>query len=124
MLLDQLETIKTELPGCIATSIVSIDDGLALASVANDAIAAAGADAFHANLYTLVNNLVLDAALDDRTETIVIESEHLTFVSAPIGNTRYFWHVVTNRKTTLGFTHAVMRKYGPGISESVVSLVG
>ena len=124
MLMKQLEELKHELPGCIATSIVSVDDGLALASVADDHAGSAGADAFHSNVYHLIRTVLDEVNSEESPESIVIESEHLTFVSSPIANTRYFWHVVTNSKTTLGFTHAVMRKFRADLSRSVTDLLG
>jgi len=124
-LVDLLNRVAEQLPGCKSTSIVSLHSGLALASVApGDADAAAGADAFTSDLYRLTANAMQELGSQDSVDNIVIEGKQATFVSTPLGDGEHFWHVVTAHDTTLGFTQAVMRKHRDDIEQSISALLG
>lgn len=120
-----LEDIAEQLPGCQMASIVDLESGMQLASVGeHDAAATAGADAFQSELYRRAAELVERLDAEGPIETVVLESNGTTFVSEPIGESGYFWHVATEANTTLGFTRAVMRKYRGRVLEGVEALVG
>lgn len=120
-----LEDLSAQLPGCKLASIVDLESGMQLASVApGNAAGAAGADAFQSELYRHLEELVPTLDCDGPLEAVVLESSETTFVSEPVGNTGYFWHVATDGSTTLGFTQAIMRKYRTRIADSVHALVG
>ncbi|QDG49808.1 hypothetical protein FIV42_03355 [Persicimonas caeni] len=120
-----LEDLSAKLPGCKLASIVELESGMQLACVtAEDAAGAAGADAFQSELFRHLEELVPTLDCDGPLESVVLESSDTTFVSEPVGNTGYFWHVATDGSTTLGFTQAIMRKYRTRIADSVHALVG
>lgn len=120
-----LQDFSRQLPGCKVVSIVDLESGMQLASIAGSLGAqAAGADAFHSELYTRMDGLVQALGAPSGPQSVVLESEDATFVSERIAQTGYIWHVVTQSTTTLGFVQAIMRKYRPRVNESVLSLVG
>lgn len=124
MLFEVLQNVANELPDCQLTSVVSLDSGLALASLSPGAADAAAADAFHSQLYKLVAQALREVGSGAPVDDVVVHGERNTFVSVPLGETGYFWHVVTASSTTLGFTQAVMRKYCDEIAAGTRSLVG
>lgn len=124
MLFEVLERVARELPSCVLTSIVAADSGLSLACVApNENDQAAAADAFHSNLYRVVQSALSELGDDSPIEDVVITGGRRVFVSRPLGDSGYFWHVATSSETTLGFTQAVMRKYQGEIQKGVEELV-
>lgn len=119
-----LNDISEQLPGCQMVSIVDGRTGMQLASVGqHDNASSAGADAFQSELYRRAAELA-DAFDDEAVETVVLESAGTTFVSEPIGESGYFWHVATRDDTTLGFTRAIMGKNRARVLEGVEGLVG
>lgn len=122
-LLDILDEVAREVPGCILTSIVSLETGLPLASVSDvDSEDAAGADAFHSQLYRQIQRAVGELGEGQNVRAVVISADDATFVSWPIRD-GYFWHVVTSPDTTLGFTRAMMRKVYDDVIEGVEALL-
>lgn len=124
MLFDVLQKVADELPGCELTSIVSLDSGLSLACVApgrDDA--AAGADAFHSELYRVIRNALSELGNDAPVDGVVVQGKQRVFVSRPVGGLGYFWHVATRAETTLGFTQAVMRKYQSDVESGLRELL-
>lgn len=119
-----LKDISEQLPGCQMVSIVDRATGMQLASVgSDDSASSAGADAFQSELYRRAAALV--EQLDEGpVETVVLESDGTTFVSEPIGESGYFWHVATRDDTTLGFTRAIMNKNRARVLEGVEGLIG
>lgn len=122
-LLEILDDVSNDVPGCILTSIVSLETGLPLASVSKiDSEDAAGADAFHSQLYRQIHVAVRELSGEQQIRAVVITADEATFVSWPIGND-YFWHVVTSPETTLGFTRAMMRKSFDEVVNGVEELI-
>ena len=120
MLFDRLRTVADELPGCRLTSIVSFETGLSLASVADGAEEeAAGADAFHNEMYRQIATALRELESSQAIENLVVQGRKAIFVSTPLGDSGYFWHVATDASTTLGYTQAVMRKWRDEIENSV-----
>lgn len=120
-----LEELAAQLPGCKMASIVDLNSGMQLASVAGELSAqAAGADAYQSELYRRIDDLVGVLGTDGAPEMVVMECEQSTFVSELIGQSGYFWHIATDVSTTLGFTQAIMRKFRGRIAESVLDLTG
>lgn len=123
-LLDLLQRVVDELPGCELTSVVSLETGLSLAAVSaaapNDA---AAADAFGGELYRVVREALTESGIDGAVDDIVVQGRARTLVSTPLADTNYFWHISTRVETTLGFTQAVMRKYQAEVAEGVTALV-
>lgn len=124
MLFDVLQLVADELPGCELTSVVNLDSGLSLAAVtAGNSEDAAGADAFHSELYRLVQNAMGELGSQDTISDIVVQGKRRLYISTPLGKSGYFWHVATRADTTLGFTQAVMRKYREEVEAGVAALV-
>lgn len=122
-LITLLQTIADELPGCELTSVVSLDTGLSLAAATTaDPNDAAAADAFHSELYRLTRNALAEAGAVSEIEDVVVQGGRRTFVSSPLGDSGYFWHVSTRSDTTLGFTQAVMRKYRDEVMRGISDL--
>ncbi len=122
-LFELLKGVSNELPGCLSTSIVGLEDGLPLASVSNsEDDAAAAADAFHSDLYGNAARALKEMGASKTVGGIVVHGGEATFVSLPLADTGFFWHVVTDVKTTLGFTQAVMRKFEDDVTAGVVEL--
>jgi predicted regulator of Ras-like GTPase activity (Roadblock/LC7/MglB family) len=124
-LMEILNAVSQEVPGCIMTSVVSHETGLPLASVSVSSVNpedAAGADAFHSQLYRQIRAAVAELGTDQPVEAVVISADHATFVSWPLGDD-FFWHVVTSPETTLGFTRAIMRKVSGEVQEGVSDLL-
>ena len=121
---DVLESISKELPGCILTSIINTETGMPLARVTDlDLDDAAGADALHNDLYRLATQAMRRSSGEEqRIDGIVIESQNAIFVSSPLGDTGFMWHVVTDLGTTLGFTQAVMRKSSERMTTAIHEL--
>jgi predicted regulator of Ras-like GTPase activity (Roadblock/LC7/MglB family) len=120
-----LQDLSAQLPDCKMASIVDLESGMQLACVADGVAAnAAGADAFQSELHRKVGELVPTLDCEGLLESVVLESDETTFVSEPVGETGYFWHVATGTDTTLGFTQAIMRKYRGRVLDSVNDLVG
>jgi len=121
-LFDLLRNVADELPGCVATSVVGKEDGLPLASVSHGhSEDAAAADAFHSDVYRMVERALGELGRDAPVEGIVLLGDEMTYVSLPVEDT-YFWHVVTKSDTTLGFTQALMRRYRGQIESGVADL--
>lgn len=123
MLFDVLKKMADELPGCELTSIVAFETGLSLACVSPNQDGAAAADAFHSELYRIANTAIGELGVDAPIDDVVVQGERRTFVSSPIGDSGYFWHVATRAGTTLGFTQALMRKYRDEIEQGVRELL-
>ncbi|MFU8803802.1 MAG: hypothetical protein ACNA8W_08355, partial [Bradymonadaceae bacterium] len=122
-LFELLEDLTRELPGCRLTSVVSQETGLSLASVAGtDPLDAAGADAFHSDLYRITSHALAELDFSQSPQGFVLTGKESIFVSLPLEETGYFWHVATDRRTTVGFTQAIMRKHARRIQESVREL--
>lgn len=119
---DLLRRIADELPGCILTSVVSMDDGLPLATVTvADNEDAAAADAFHSDVYRTVGRALRELGVQSQVQGFVLQGEQTTYVSLPLGS-GFFWHIATRSDTTLGFTQALMRRHRDQISQSVSEL--
>lgn len=123
MLFDVLRKMADELPGCELTSVVAFDTGLSLACVSSSPDGAAAADAFHSELYRVAGRAMTEIGIDAPIEDVVVQGDRHVYVSSPIGNTGYFWHVATGVETTLGFTQALMRKYRDDIEAGVKELI-
>ena len=123
-LIELLDKVRDELPGCELMSVVSFDSGLSLAASSaaapNDS---AAADAFGSEVYRLARSALGESGLSSDIDDVVIQGRARTLVSTPLGDTGYFWHISTRADTTLGFTQAVMRKYLGEIVEGVNALV-
>lgn len=121
-LFDLLRKVADELPGCVATSVVGKDDGLPLASVSSEhSEDAAAADAFHSDVYRVVERALDELGRDAPVEGIVLQGDEMIYVSLPVDDL-YFWHVVTKSDTTLGFTQALMRRYRSQIENGIAEL--
>jgi hypothetical protein len=115
-----LSAIASEIPGCISTSVVDIESGMSLAAITRqDSLSAAGADAFHCDVYRSLQRAASALEGQQHPEAIVIMSQRAVFISLPFGGTPYFWHVVTPLDTTIGFTQALMRKYYHQVDHSL-----
>jgi predicted regulator of Ras-like GTPase activity (Roadblock/LC7/MglB family) len=119
-----LAQIAQEVPGCLMTSVVDLDSGLALASVSHDSLAAAGADAYHADIYRALYRAASALEGAQHPEAVVLMSHHAVFLSVPFGGTTCFWHVVTRIDTTIGFTQALIRKYYHAMEQATRALTG
>lgn len=123
-LFELLHQVSEQLPGCIHTSVVDLETGLALAAVSEgDPLDSAGADAFHSDLYRLSQTAAEDFSSGATPDGIVLTSGKSIFVSQPLEGTGFVWLVVTKRETTVGFTQAIMRKKSSQIAESLQALV-
>lgn len=119
-----LNELAGELPGCLHTSVVDTRTGLSLAaSSRTDPMNAAGADAFHTDLYRLGRQAAHDLSRADEVEEMVLTSEEAVFLSTPVETTGYLWLVVTEPDSTVGFTQAMMRKHLGRIEASLRELV-
>ncbi|MEZ4460029.1 MAG: hypothetical protein R3E66_09925 [bacterium] len=54
----------------------------------------------------------------EKADGIVILGDHHVFLSVPLDD-MFFWHVVTDSETTLGFTQAVVRKHRDAMRQEV-----
>lgn len=124
--LDQvLDELSGGLQGCLHTSVIDGETGLALASATrSEGLEAAGADAFHNDLYRLGRDALGALPSRERLEEVVVTSQKATFVSVPVDNTGYVWLVVADSDTTVGFVQAMMRKHVERIEECLAPLVG
>ena len=121
-----LQQVTESIPGCAFTSIVDASTGMSLASVPGPQQTEGSpeaADAYHSDLYRLVSR-ALDALESHQSlRGLVLHSEKFTFISQPLPDSTYMWHVVTVSATTVGFTQAMMRKFQPGVLEMVGPLM-
>lgn len=118
-----LKDVRDDLPGCKLASIVDLESGMELAAVSEfDSRRTEGTDAFLSDLYRVMRTSIPAFNLDGSVEAVVLDADETTFVSEPIGDTNYFWHVATAHETTLGFVQAIMRKYRDRIEEGVREL--
>jgi len=123
-LLELLDTVRDELIGCELTSVVNFDSGLSLASSTSVALDdAAAADAFQSELYRVAGEVLKESGLDESIDDLVLQGRTRILVSSPLGDSGFFWHVVTRSDTTLGYTQAVMRKYHQQVLDGVHALV-
>lgn len=121
---DLLQKMIGELPGCLHTSVIDEQTGLALAAVSDtDELDAAGADAFHNDLYRMTRSALEALPVEKEPQEIVLRGKQATFVSKPIGATGYIWLVVTEKETTVGFVQAMMRKHVDAAEDSLAALV-
>lgn len=120
-----LQQVADHIPGCLMTSVVDGESGMSLASVSPrvDAGAAAGADAFHSDLYRLVQRSMAMLEAEQDIEGVVLVGEAAIFISAPLPQGALFWHVVTDLDTTVGFSQALMRKYLPQVQRAMAYLI-
>ena len=95
-------------------------------SVHGPLLVEAGADAYHSDLYRLLGGVLRDLDSAQTPRGVVLTSREAVFISLPLPlpETGYLWHVVTDRKTTVGFTQAVMRKHASRIEDSIRGLLG
>lgn len=122
-LFDLLQRFSEQLPGCVHTSIVDRESGMAIAAVSEgDPLDSAGADAFHSDLYRLSQE-ALSGTVPNAPTGIVLTSKEVTFVSRPLDDSRFIWLVVTRRSTTVGFTQAIMRKKIDEVQAAIRALV-
>ncbi len=121
MLEKTLQLISKELPGFISVSIVNLNQGLPLVS-ATHLEGNPGADAFHASLYGMLHRGLEEMGADQKINSIVIGSKQLNFYSTQLGTTGYFIHLISEKSATLGFVHAVIRKYSPLLIEDILEL--
>ncbi len=118
-----LNELADQLPGCLHTSVIDGQTGLALVSVSEvDALDAAGTDAYHNDLYRLSEIALRDTPVSAQVNDVVLSSDEGTFVSIPIGKSGYRWLVVTGRDATVGFVQALMRKHVARIGDSLNTL--
>ncbi|RAL25432.1 hypothetical protein DL240_04270 [Lujinxingia litoralis] len=123
-LYDLLNEITGELPGCLHTSVIDRETGLSLASVSQgDPLETAGADAFHSDLFRTTGVLLEGLPLGNEADSLVLSSQRATFVSVPLAEMNYLWLVVTERRMTVGFTQALMRKHQGRLETSVRELL-
>ena len=54
---------------------------------------------------------------------LVLVGERAIFISIPFPNSTYFWHMVTDLDTTVGFTQALMRKYTGAVMQSMSAVL-
>ncbi len=121
---EMLKQLAGQLPGCLHTSIIDGETGMALASASEaDELDAAGADAFHTDLYRLGRQAVDALPATDDVEQIVITSDKATCVSLPVQKTGYLWLVIAHRDATVGFIQALMRKHVGRIEDSLQALL-
>lgn len=119
-----LEELAGHLPGCLHTSIIDVQTGLSLAtSSAVDPMNAAGADAFHTDLYRLGRQVAEQFSTADGVEEMVLSSEEAIFVSTPVEETGFLWLVVTKPDSTVGFTQVMMRKHARRVGQSLGELL-
>lgn len=119
-----LVRLAERLPGCLHTSVIDEETGLALASVTEtDPLDAAGVDAFHNDLYRLAREAVVKVPGSSTTEGMVISGKEAAFISSPVASTGYLWLVVTSPDATVGFTQAMMRKHLTAVEESLEELL-
>ncbi len=108
-----LEQVSRTVPNCQYTSIVDMHTGMSVASVmaSADPMSAEGADAYHGNVYHRVARALEALDASQGIESLVLHTESSVFISVPVPDSPYFWHVVTTSATTVGFTQAIMRKH-------------
>ncbi|MGM0556240.1 MAG: hypothetical protein ACQEVA_07660 [Myxococcota bacterium] len=122
-LFNLLKEVRDDLPGCKLASIVDLESGMELAAVSEyESHLTEGTDAFLSDLYRVMRTAMPSFKLEGDVEAVVLDADETTFVSEPIGETNYFWHVATDHATTLGFVQAIMRKYRDRIAEGVREL--
>jgi len=119
-----LQQVAQTIPGCRLTSVVDAETGMSIASVSAEDVggAAAGADAYHADMYRFITRAMGSLGSPQGIESVVLVGDYSVFISLPF-NERYFWHVVTTRETTVGYTQAMMRRYSVQVAESVRGLI-
>lgn len=122
---EMLRGVTGDLPGCLHTSVIDAQTGLALVSVSDtDGQKAAGADAFLNDLYRLGEDVVDALPASDELHEIILRSDEATLVSVPVEQTGYIWLVAVEPETTVGFVQAMMRKHVERIEEGLGALVG
>lgn len=121
---DVLQHLSSSVPGCLMMSVVDVDSGMSLAAVHHPEIQGVdAADAYHGELYRLIERSMSMLESSQGVEHLVLVGDGAIYLSSPLPNTRYFWHVVTSADTTVGFTQALMRKYQPEIERSLQELM-
>ena len=119
-----LHEMAGEFPGCVHTSIVDSDTGLALAAASEtDPLDSAGADAFQSDLYRLSRKALQELPSEGQPREIVLTSKQAIFLSVPVETTGYLWLVVVRRGTTIGYLQALVRKHASRVEDGVRALV-
>lgn len=122
-LFEILGDLQRELPGCRLSSVVDRETGVALASVSStEPLDGAAADAFHSDLYRVTGGALGALGFGEASGGFVLTGNEAILVSVPLEGTGYFWHVATDRLTTVGFTQAMMRKHRGRVLESLRQL--
>lgn len=115
-LLDVLQAFSADVPDFLASSVVSRDDGTALASVtASPRVEVMGADAWLAEVFIRHEAALNALRVNDATEDVFITTRRALLIARPLPDTPWFWHVVTGTQTSLGLTRAIMRKFEPNV---------
>ena len=120
-----LQRVAGSIPGCAFTSIVDTQSGMSLASVRGGLPldgSPEGADAYQSELHRLVQRALDALEANQRIQGLVLHSDAFTFISQPLPETEYTWHVVTALDTTVGFSQAMMRKHQADVLSSLVNL--
>lgn len=124
-LYELLEGITHQLPGCRLASVVQQETGMPLVSISGDAsLDSAGVDAYHGDLYHVIGRALKELGYEESVQGVVLTGKHAIFVSLPLEDTGFFWHVATERTTTVGFTQAVMRKHASAVQVALLALLG
>lgn len=117
-LLDVLQAFSADVPAFLASSIVSREEGTALASItANPRVEVMGADAWLAELLVRHDATLAALRVEDTTEDLFITTQRALLIARPLPGTPWFWHVVTSAQTSLGLTRAIMRKFEPELMQ-------
>lgn len=125
LLLEVLQKVADELPGCELTSVASLETGLSLAAASpGGSRDASESDAFGAQLYRLLGDALKEAGAAGGVDDVVLIGELRICVVAQLASSGYFWQVSTRADTALGFTQAVMRKFQGQVVEGVTALLG
>ncbi len=123
-LYDLLKRITRELPGCRLASVVNYETGMPLLALSvGDPIDTSGADAYHSDLYRVVAHALGELDYTQSPQGFVLTGREAIFVSLPLADTGFFWHIVTERATTIGFTQVVMRKHAANVQAGVQELL-
>lgn len=124
-LYELLEGITHQLPGCRLASVVQQETGMPLVSIGGDeSLDSAGVDAYHGDLYQVIGRALGELSFEESVQGVVLTGKHAIFVSVPLDDTGFFWHVATDRSTTVGFTQAVMRKHATSVQHALLTLLG
>lgn len=109
-----LEQMSLELPHVLAVAVVTVDDGIAIASVSRDeAIDPAAASAYLSSIVKSNSKAIRLLSGDQLIDDILITTGDYKFIIRHMADMPFFIFMMTSKEEWLAMARGVIKKYEP-----------